>query len=135
MKMIALTVLMLSTASFAQAAQISCFTKYYTANQNALSLKADIVADGSIVNVQVSVDGDKAGETAQADRDPKYAPRKYKGYDLYRVDTGKDYFGVQWLLLPANLTQLSGRFDGYLSDGLADGEGSNGYYRLLCSVR
>jgi hypothetical protein len=138
MKKSLLLPLLVFAASTSQAASFHCFSKYYTANEIVINIDGEVVADNQIANLVVDdpSDGLKSQQNL-VEADPTYKPRVYKGYNLYPVpnNQGSQYQHGVTLLLPANLSQVQGRFTGFVSDALADGEGSNGYFTLLCSMK
>jgi hypothetical protein len=128
---------LLAPSAHAAGTSFSCFSKYYTANQNEITISGEISDDDSVRNLKV--DSEAYGikiNLKSASANENYTPRKYKGYQQFLL--GKNPLGHDFqsldLLLPENLTKLNGKFDGYMSDANADGEGSDGYFRVLCKT-
>jgi hypothetical protein len=140
MKTLPLIISLLLTGLLGQTSQaksFKCFSKYYTANQFTIAFSADIASNTVIRNFKMVDQGDGFNFSLRGLKaDPNYKPKKYVGYNLYSVGANPGGVGYQSIsmLLPINLTDLNGRFDAYVSDANADGEGSDGYFRALCSV-
>jgi len=134
-----LLVTLVSAQGFA-ASSFECYSQYYSANKESITVNADVSNDQQINHVSVKINGEEVYNLANLTSNSAYKPRKYKGFEQFEL--GENPL-IQYdhalkpldLLLPANLTETTEGFVGYVSDDNADASGSNGYYEILCQYK
>lgn len=144
MKSVLVVAVLMSVSAQASARTVHCFSKYFGANNSTVTLDATIKNGDTLANLKVEDknDGFLANiESIQAVDGNHKKKGPYADYQDFIVEnddaSGKAYLKRLTFLLPKNLTTIKPgvRFDGYGSDPNADNSGSDGYQRLLCSVK